>query len=433
MLNTFETLNGHSSKINGLSFSRDGRLLASCALDRTVNLWWMPDLVDTIDHIGGLPPGMKVKQVTGGVQISSVGNTGLVAGDLIHELRVGNGWVPQTSAFEFLVALSALKPGDQTFVRMKPPGNPPSFGIELGQAADQRNPLCTLFFTRDEDNRWSWIGWSPLGAFETSDKSIEQYVGWHFNPRKLDELATFEPIETRRKDYFGRGLLRRLIERGGPGIWPDGVANAWPYFDAGKATSDKSHEFWQVPNPNIDFFVIVDADNLEQIKAVKVENVENGKDIPLEPYAGESNRWRGDFSKLANAGDIARLRIKIQMTSAGRDWWSGPQSLFEVQVGRPPQHRVEPVEGKIRTERPSQVRLIEWQQVRERSAATLTLEVDSAIEPRLHVSINREPFVDFGLVFQHEPGKQQKWIATKVEIGNLPHGRQRPRAPGGDC
>ena len=36
-----------------------------------------------------------------------------------------------------------------------------------------------------------WVGWNPNGPYEYSDRKAERWIGWHFNPVKMNAAATF--------------------------------------------------------------------------------------------------------------------------------------------------------------------------------------------------------------------------------------------------
>ncbi len=82
--------------------------------------------------------------------------------------------------------------------------------IVVQQAIDERKPLFTLFFQRNINNAWSWIGWHPTGPFDSSDVQIEELVGWHYDSGKPNDPPRFAVMNDYKKDKFGTGLLKRI-------------------------------------------------------------------------------------------------------------------------------------------------------------------------------------------------------------------------------
>ncbi len=87
--------------------------------------------------------------------------------------------------------------------------------LTAGQGVDERKPLFSLLVTRPAANQSrQWIGWHPVGPFESSDERIEQYLGWHFNTGDPNRPTAFADLNQYRAEYYREGLLRDLVEFG---------------------------------------------------------------------------------------------------------------------------------------------------------------------------------------------------------------------------
>lgn len=210
-------LSGHTLPIRSLAFSGDGRFLVSASDDQTVSVWSLKDL-DAIWGQRGLLPGVAVQAANaGGLEIARVDDDSplaelLAAGHRVEGMVVANNFQRLANPAAFYDAFWYLKPGDRVTLRLAGPRNVP---VVVHQGIDERKPLFSLFVTRDQlGGARQWIGWSPLGPFETSNPVIEQHVGWHFNTGDLEAPTVFAPIGEYREAYFRKGLLRELLRTG---------------------------------------------------------------------------------------------------------------------------------------------------------------------------------------------------------------------------
>ena len=214
-------LSGHSEEIRSLSFSNDGRLLASAAADRTVCVWSLTDLGQTLGERGRLA-GVAVTEADGGLVVArldpdSPAGTGdaLRAGDVLQGLIEVGTLRPLTTLSEFYLAVSRIKPGATVTVRRVRGGaGAADVALAVGQGVDERKPLLSLLVTRTAGGAGaSWIGWSPLGPFEASDRAAERLLGWHFNTGLPEMPARFALADQYRK-LLRPGLFRDLFENG---------------------------------------------------------------------------------------------------------------------------------------------------------------------------------------------------------------------------
>ena len=226
---------GHTDTITSIAFSDDGKLLASAGMDRTIRAWWLEDLKDHIGQHGFLDylslhdkndkPTIKEIDPFAADDIKA----GLKVDDVIEGFTRADGtFQPTRKSSSFFYYLSNVPPvvdgGANTVkLRVRREGallpNPPE--VRVQQGVDERKPLFTLYFKAGEAGRSSWIGWTPLGPFDSSDQEIEKLVGWHINPARpadplqfADTPSDYAPISQYRKDHYAKGMFKDLITMG---------------------------------------------------------------------------------------------------------------------------------------------------------------------------------------------------------------------------
>lgn len=234
---------GHTDNITGLAFSDNGKLMASAGLDRTVRVWWMEDLKDHIGESGFLND-LKVHDLNNAATVEKIDRE-VAADDVKNQLQAGDvlegftspaqKFIKTPSAEHFYYYLSSVTPGQTVELRVRRGGQliNPAPKVKVQQAIDERKPLFTLFFNESPNagnanpadkpanagnaTKVSWIGWAPLGQFDSSDPEIEKLVGWHFNPVQPDAPSTYSQLSEYRKDHFyKKGFLKNMIEVGQP-------------------------------------------------------------------------------------------------------------------------------------------------------------------------------------------------------------------------
>jgi WD40 repeat protein len=201
---------GHSGRIRSLAFSGDGRLLVSTSEDETVCIWSLTDLPQSLGQHGTLPftPDIdKEGKIT--VRTLTAGDpsaTQLEVGSVVTGLVEVNDFRPAKTLRELYEAAYATKPGQTITLRV----GGKDVSIAVIQEVDVRSPLFSLFLTRGND----WIGWNPIGAFESSGKQAERHLGWHFNTGQPNAPTRFAAADQFSREYFRKGLLKELVERG---------------------------------------------------------------------------------------------------------------------------------------------------------------------------------------------------------------------------
>ena len=212
---------GHSQRINSLSFSDDGRMLISSADDRTVCVWTITELVKRNLGTRGMISGLSVNEVDGDLVVKSAPEkSGLKTLDVIRSGSSRGELVPFISKKDFYRHVRDHKPGSQvelTIARKDQQGQPTTIQVQcpVDQAIDAVRPLFTLFVAANPEkgNELEWIGWHPLGSFDSRGDRIENLLGWHFNTGEADRPAKFAVIGQYRNDFYHRDLLKKLIER----------------------------------------------------------------------------------------------------------------------------------------------------------------------------------------------------------------------------
>ncbi len=206
---------GHVEPIRSLAVSADSRLLASAAEDQTVSVWSLADVPRKLGQFGQLP-GVGVSQPPGGrltvakVREGSPYAKDLSKGDVIEGRVLQDDQLQRfVSARDFVDTLITLKPGQEVRLRIQGKGDRV---LRVGQLADERKPLFSLFLTRGKETERDWLAWTPIGPFDSSGQDAERYLGWHFNPDKAGESTSFALAGEYRDKYYRPGLLRDLVD-----------------------------------------------------------------------------------------------------------------------------------------------------------------------------------------------------------------------------
>jgi WD40 repeat protein len=213
---------GHTDRIRALAFSKDGRLLASVADDQTVCVWSLTQL-DAILGEWGMLPGVTLEpdQKRQGVPVVHSIEAG---GPAQGKLRLGD-WIMgivKEGKVQNLVspravydAIKRMKPGTEVVLRVRDrQGQGRDVRLTVGQAADDRKPLVSLFVTRKAPGQYEWVGWNPYGPYEASDREAERLIGWHFNTGNPQAPVSFALADQYRKGRYREGILQHLVAQG---------------------------------------------------------------------------------------------------------------------------------------------------------------------------------------------------------------------------
>jgi len=210
---------GHTDRIYCLAFSADGRLLVSSAEDQTICVWSMTNLGKLLGQLG-LLSGVVVKEANGVLVVAQIQGDSPSSGKLAKD-EVIEGSVEGTKlrslrqARDFYEAVAGVKPGKTITLRVRGPGGARDVTLAVSQGIDDRKPLLSLFVTRDgkaEDRKW--VGWNPIGPYESSDQKAERHLGWHFNTGEAKAPTRFALADQYRKQYYREGILKDLVARG---------------------------------------------------------------------------------------------------------------------------------------------------------------------------------------------------------------------------
>lgn len=214
-------LSGHFDRIDSLRFSRDGKLLASAAMDNTVSVWWLADLAESLQANGALRELAVEPNEQGQLVVKQDRPGRFTTGDVLSIIHKDPDKPPRAvkfrSAWEFQNYVAERKPGDKLTIEVTRANDQGKATVEtlVERAIPERKPLCSLFFFAERRNEGlKWIGWDPLGRYDASGDEAERRLGWHFNTDDPDFPVKFAVAEKYREQNYWEGLLGDHVEKG---------------------------------------------------------------------------------------------------------------------------------------------------------------------------------------------------------------------------
>jgi WD40 repeat protein len=211
---------GHTDPIRSIVFSADGRLLVTAADDQTVSVWGVNEynLGKFLGQRGELK-GVAVKRGdNNAITVAKVADDSpaqgkLAVGDVIEKVLGSQGGAKTlASPREFYETIFLMKPGTNLTLQVQGKGN---VQLPVGQGVGDRKPLLTLFVTRGEKPQtFEWVGWSPIGPYDSSGAKADRSIGWHFNNTDQPEKASSFALASEYRKQHREGILKHLVARG---------------------------------------------------------------------------------------------------------------------------------------------------------------------------------------------------------------------------
>jgi WD40 repeat protein len=297
---------GPVSGIRWVAFSGDGRLVAAAADDQTTCLWSLTSLAEIVGKHGS-PRGLLVIDDGAGRAVLAEPAEGLRAGEVVDGL-VAEGKLRRTaSARDFYRAVWEIAPARQKTMTVRVAGR--DVETAVGQGVDERKPLLSLFVTAEDrkTRRREWIGWSPVGPYDSSGREAERLVGWHVNTGEtVRPPVRFALADQFRKDNYKPGILKKLADYGNPGqaidAWrpegdgpPPDPTMTLGLTEAGITVPQDRPRHFRVGQRALTLTLGLDDFPAEKVAAVEWQaQGEKGRMAP----SGEG-KWSADLSHLA--------------------------------------------------------------------------------------------------------------------------------------
>jgi len=324
-------LTGHVNRILSIAFAADGRLLASAGEDQMVCVWTLTDL-DKILRRRAMLRGLVVAERGGKVVLDEINAASMSApnrqqlaqfkvqeGDVIAGFVEKGALRPLTTMRAFYDSVIVLAPGQPVTLRIGGRGDVP---LTTGQGIDEHKPLFSLFITRGarpQDRRW--IGWSPVGPYDASDRDGERLLGWHKNTGEAKQPATFALAQEHREANYRQDILRYLVSAGNTGS----AVEAWKKDHPDKVREPKMTLWIDEPGtlreekqgrvvlrqPPAKLFLSIHEPPLGKVDRVSwlVDGQQRGE---FTADAGDEREWSAALAKLPWARGEHRIRVTLR-------------------------------------------------------------------------------------------------------------------------
>ena len=215
-------LTAHTEPISSLSVSADSKLLATTSSDQTLAVWDLAD-VDALLKPRATMGDVALITKDDVVQVNATPEAAeetasLQSGDQLLgylDAKQPDALQIWQSMEEVNLTLWEREAGSRITVRRRRGNVESDVEVTLQQAVDERKPLFQVMIAAgDNPTERSWIGWSPLGPFDASDREMKKHLGWHFNVHRPDAPVDFAPLD-QYPDLYQPGLLGKLVSQVG--------------------------------------------------------------------------------------------------------------------------------------------------------------------------------------------------------------------------
>ena len=309
-------LSGHTERIRSLAFSDGGRLLASAADDRTVSVWWLPDLGESTAGQGLIRElevrtegnGENTKVMVTQDKKSRFAKDSVIA-SVLETVRGQQRQVPLTNARKFYRYVSDTPPGTTLQFETQAGGQRKMVPALVDRAIDQRKPLFSVFVASVTDNKW--IAWDSVGKY-VSSADADRYVGWHFNLGDPAHPVKFATAAEYRQQNFDKDLLQKRLDDGPQFVPPP---RPEPHVESSLWSEDDRIALIDARNgPDNDYF--------SQTKQVQL--TASISEFPLNSIAGVTWQFDDGNATPCSAAEPGDWRADL----AGVNWTPGPHRVI---------------------------------------------------------------------------------------------------------
>lgn len=322
-------LTGHVNRIHSLAFSGDGRLLVSTAEDQIICVWSLTD-IDAILGRKGMLRGLGVTRHAGQLVLEeidraqlSAANRAALANAKVQEGDGIDGFVekgklrPIATLIDFYDSILLLKPGQPVTLRFRQKGD---VSLIVGQVTDEHKPLFSLFITRGSGVARNWIGWNPVGPYDSSGRDAERLLGWHTNTGEDKQPATFALAREHHDANYRQDILKYLAKTGSVGQ----AIDAWKKDHPEKVREPKMTVWINEPGsqtpmdaqgriivrvPPTKLFLSIYEPPLGKIESIRWQVGTNRGEFTAD--GPDTKEWSADLSKLALGRGEHRIRVTL--------------------------------------------------------------------------------------------------------------------------
>jgi len=310
---------GHTEKLNSVSFSADGRMLVSTGDDRVVAVWTLTDIAENTlgkhGRLAGLAVDLRDNKL---IVRSAPPELPLKVGDEIVGVLRSREIIGIRTAKELYEYALALEPGTNLDMTIRRNGAAQTVTCPVGQAIDEVKPLFSLFVSPSANGReWQWIGWHPLGNFDSRGEEVDGWLGWQFNTGDLERPARYAAIGDYRDTFYRRDLLAQLIDAQklvAATVKEDPRLSIWLEDSDGNVLSTQSDSFPRVSSGNLRVHAEVTGVPVKAVQSLQVF-LDDSPAGALQPST--DGHWTADLSQLR--WQRGRRRISVRLKTSQRE------------------------------------------------------------------------------------------------------------------